>query len=468
MHETPVDRRTFLAGLPPLPEADPWPEIRALGKEVNRKLIVLDDDPTGTQTVHDVPVVTRWSVDHLARELEDAAPASYILTNSRSLPTAAAESLAREIGANVREAAVRTGRDFTLVSRSDSTLRGHFPAEVDALAAGLQTDFDAWVLCPYFGEGGRLTIGDVHYVADGEQLVPAAATPFAADAAFGYRHSNLRDWIVEKSRGAIVRDRIVSLSIEELRSGDVAGMEKKLRELRPGSVLIVNAADPRDLTHAVRALLVAERAGRRFLCRTAASFVATRAGIGSRALLEPHELSLELGRGVLVIVGSYVPKTTAQLDHVLEHHRPVAVELDVRELAEEAKRRAIVDDLAKQADEALARDGTVVVYTSREVQSADPDASLSHGSTISQTLVALVRAVPTRPRALIGKGGITSSDLATGACEVERATVLGQILAGVPVWRCGGESRTPGMPLVVFPGNVGDDDALSAVVGRLR
>ena len=148
-------------------------------------MIVLDDDPTGTQTVHNIPVVTRWTVEHLTRELTDPSPASYVLTNSRSLPTAEAVLLNREIAENLRQARARTGCDFTLVSRSDSTLRCHFPEELDALAAGLREQFDAWVICPFFEEGGRLTIHDVHYVAEGDRLVPAAQTPFAADQSLG-------------------------------------------------------------------------------------------------------------------------------------------------------------------------------------------------------------------------------------------------------------------------------------------
>ncbi len=184
-------------------------------------MIALDDDPTGTQTVHGIPVVTRWTVEHLVRELNDPAPVSYVLTNSRSLPTAQAVALNREIGANLRQARAQTGRDFTLISRSDSTLRGHFPAELDALSLGLQQSFDAWVICPFFEDGGRFTIDDVHYVLQGDRrLVPAAETPFAADPAFGYRNSDLRRWIVEKTDGRVPAERIQSLSLEELRSQD--------------------------------------------------------------------------------------------------------------------------------------------------------------------------------------------------------------------------------------------------------
>jgi uncharacterized protein YgbK (DUF1537 family) len=437
-------------------------------QEAGRKVIVLDDDPTGTQTVHDIPVVTRWTVEHLARELTDPAPASYVLTNSRSVPTAEAVALNREIAENLREARRRTGRDFTLVSRSDSTLRGHFPEELDALAAGLGEQFDAWVICPFFEEGGRLTIHDVHYVAEGDRLVPAAQTPFAADRAFGYRNSNLRRWVVEKTAGRVPPERIESLSLEELRRVDQTPVRNRLRGLTAGSACIVNAAVQADLEAAVAALLEVEGEGKRFLYRTAASFVAVRSGIERRPLLRPAEMATRDGSGVLVVVGSYVPKTTAQLEHLLEHGATVPLELDVRRVLDASTREAVVADLAGRASHHLAGEAAVVVYTSRQLVESDPADSLTVGQTISRALVDLVRSISVRPRLLVAKGGITSSDVATKGCDVERAVVLGQALPGVPVWRCGPESRLPGLPLVVFPGNVGDVDALTALVDTWR
>nr|GEX57316.1 ketose-bisphosphate aldolase, class-II [Tanacetum cinerariifolium] len=62
------------------------------------------------------------------------------------------------------------------------------------------------------------------------------------------------------------------------------------------------------------------------------------------------------------------------------------------------------------------------------------------------------------------QGGITSSDIATKALEAKRAKIVGQALAGVPLWQLGPESRHPGVPYIVFPGNVGDSNALAKVV----
>lgn len=464
MDERTVTRDKMFGRLPPTPKTNLAAALQALIRSSGRKVIVLDDDPTGTQTVHDIPVVTQWTVEHLARELNDTSPVSYVLTNSRSLPVSEAISLNRTIAENLRIARSQTDRDFTLVSRSDSTLRGHFPDELEALTAGVQESFDSWVICPFFEEGGRFTIDDVHYVGEGLHLIPAAQTPFAADPAFGYRNSNLRHWIVEKTKGRISLKRIASLQLDELRSLDREPVRDKLRSLTAGSACIINAVTQTDLESAVAALLEVEAEGKRFLYRTAASFVATRSGIEPRPLLSRDEICPERGGGTLVVAGSYVPKTTAQLEHLLTHGSVLALELDVRRVLDESTRGAVVADLAQCASQYLLEDATVVVYTSREVIEAEGDRSLQVGKTVSEALVDVVRAITVRPRVLIAKGGITSSDVATKACEVERAIVLGQVLPGVPVWRCGPESRFPDLSLVVFPGNVGGTSALCDVV----
>jgi uncharacterized protein YgbK (DUF1537 family) len=114
---------------------DEWPhDLRpAIQKQVHadrRKIVVLDDDPTGTQTIHGLPVITGWSVDTLAAELKNEQPVFYILTNSRSYTLPIARQMNAEIGHNLTAAAAQAHREFVVISRSDSTLRGHFPGEV--------------------------------------------------------------------------------------------------------------------------------------------------------------------------------------------------------------------------------------------------------------------------------------------------------------------------------------------------
>jgi uncharacterized protein YgbK (DUF1537 family) len=143
---------------------DALEEIREQVAESGRRLIVLDDDPTGTQTVHDVPVLTAWTYSDLRWALEQPNPGVHVMTNSRSLDEAEAVALNTRIGRRLRRAAADCGKDFALVSRSDSTLRGHYPAKTDALERELGLNFDGVILCPCFFEVGRLTVNNVQWV----------------------------------------------------------------------------------------------------------------------------------------------------------------------------------------------------------------------------------------------------------------------------------------------------------------
>jgi len=464
----PVDKTDLFASLPePWPD-DPGSRIQQLLGVDPCKVVVLDDDPTGTQTVHDVPVLTRWPQAALQQELNAPGPAFYLLTNSRSLSVESARALNEQIGRDLVRAGERTGRRFVVISRSDSTLRGHFPAEVDALAGGLGGGFDAWIIIPFFLEGERYTIDDVHYLAQGSTLLPVAMSDYARDPAFAYQASNLRQWVAEKSRGRVVADDVVSISIDELRIKGPDAVAAKLMKLRGERICIVNAASYRDLEVFTAGLLAAERCGKRFLYRSAASFVRVRAGIAPRPPLSPTELQ-PAGGGGLVVVGSHVPRTSAQLEHLLAHSEITPIEIDAAALLAPGSARREISRVRSQAQRALLSGIDIVVFTSRKLISAeDPAGSLRISRQIADGLSAVVRGITARPGFVIAKGGITSSDLATSALDVARAVVCGQILPGVPVWRLGAESRFPAMSYVVFPGNVGSVSALADVFLKLK
>lgn len=459
----------LFAALPPEWPEDPLPVVRRRVETSRHSVVVLDDDPTGTQTVYGVPVLTEWSVSSLREELL-TTPAFYILTNSRSLPLGKVQALSRELGRNLREAAAQAGRTFFVISRGDSTLRGHFPGETDALTEGLRSTFDATLLIPCFFEGGRYTVGDVHYVEEEGVLVPVGETEFARDASFGFEASNLRRWVQEKTDGRVLAEDVASVSLETLRRGGPARVTDQLIKLAGGAVCVVNAVSRRDLAVFTLGLLGAEAQGKRFLPRTAASFVQARLGLAPRPLLTAADLSLSPSGGGLIVVGSYVPKTTRQVRELLEQTGTAGLELDVAALLDNERREAEMKRVARQADGLLA-DQNVVVYTSRKLittEDKDVDGNLSIGQRVSESLIATVRLISIRPRYLLAKGGITSSDVATKGLGVKRATVLGQILPGVPVWRLGPGSRYPDLPYIVFPGNVGDVTALLEVVKALH
>jgi uncharacterized protein YgbK (DUF1537 family) len=305
-------------------------------------------------------------------------------------------------------------------------------------------------------------------VAQGDDLVPAAETEFARDRVFGYAHSDLPAWIEEKTGGAVGAGSVASVDIETLRGRDAAAaVRSRLLMLPRDAFMVVNAAAYVDLEAFTRGLLEAEASGRRYLVRSAASFVRVRAGLEARPLLTAAEISGPGAAGGLVVVGSYVGRTTRQLESLLGLPGVAAIELAVGRLSARDSGAAEVRRVAEAAQQAMAAGRHAVVFTSRRQTSAIGAAGdLSAGRIVSDALAAVVRALPVRPRFLIAKGGITSSDIAVHGLGMKRATVLGQASPGVPVWEMGPENRFPGVRLVVWPGNVGGPDALRDLVRK--
>ena len=477
----PMDEREYLASQPPeLRIEGAVEEIRRRVVESGRRVVVLDDDPTGVQSVHGVPVLTTWAVEDLRWALEQSSPTFYILTNSRSLAEQEAIALNQEIARNLSEAAT-PGTDFDVVSRSDSTLRGHYPAETDALAEALEEGGrgpDGLILCPTFFEAGRITVDDVHWVRQDRELVPAGETEFASDHSFGYRASDLKAWVEEKTGGRIEAREVVSVGLADLREGGPDRVLELLGEASGGRPVVLNAASYADLEVFVLGLLATEEGGRRFLYRTGPSFVRTRGGITEPKILGTEDLYQKRpreGHG-LVLVGSYVPTTTRQLEGALALDGIRGVEISVPRLLEPESREDELGRVAEEVNGSLAS-SEVVVYTSRELVTAGEagSADLSNfeiGAAVSGALVEVMRRVDrTLPLSfVVAKGGITSSDIATKGLEVRRAEVAGPLLAPgiVPVWILPEENDFPGLPYVIFPGNVGGPGSLADAIEILR
>jgi uncharacterized protein YgbK (DUF1537 family) len=473
----PIGKDELFRRLPPEWPSDPLPQIRELLDRSGRTLGVLDDDPTGPQTVHGALVVTDWSESALAEALAEERRFFYILTNTRSLPEREAASRAAEAARNLARAGRSVGRGVVVGIRGDSTLRGHHPAETwavrDALEAEVGLPFDGELIAPFFLEGGRVTVGDVHYVLEGERFVPAGQTEFARDTAFGFHASRLPDWAAEKTGGRVKATDVVSVSIEDVRLGGPERVAQLLSEVANRRTVVVNAASYRDLEVFVLGLLRAEAAGKRFLYRTAASFVRVRAGLAGRPLLTFEELypgGHLTSHGGLTVVGSHVRRSTEQLEAALAALPDlVGVELQVGRILDEGSRASEISDAVAAASGALEAGRGVVLFTSREVAtSGEREADLRLSQRVSAALVDVVRNLQATPRYLIAKGGITSSDLATEALGVRRAEVPGQVAPGVPCWILGSTSRYPGIPYVIFPGNVGSRETLAEVIRQLR
>lgn len=438
----------------------------------DKKLVVLDDDPTGVQTVHDISVYTNWTADSVRCGFAEENDLFYILTNSRGFTAAQTTAAHEEIASVVDAVAKECGREYVFLSRSDSTLRGHYPLETELLRLHYEKNtghaVDGEILCPFFREGGRFTIDDVHYVKYGDELIPANETEFAEDPTFGYTAANMPDYIEEKTGGAFPAKGVVCISLEDLRSMAFDKIEAQLTAVTAFRKVIVNAVDYEDLKVFCVALLRAMRSGKVFLFRTAASLVKVLGGVTDQPLLRREQMVVqESGHGGVIVVGSHTEKTTRQLEALRSLPGVDFVELDATLVREEAAFAAEVERCLAEEEKSLRAGRTVCCYTTRALIKADTgnrEDELLLSVRISDAVQSLVGRLNLTPSFVIAKGGITSSDVGTKALSVQRANVLGQIRPGIPVWQTGEESRFPRTPYVIFPGNVGEDETLREAV----
>jgi uncharacterized protein YgbK (DUF1537 family) len=477
-----------------LPDARPDDEslrasIRAMRVADGLLLGVLDDDPTGSQAVHGVQVVTVLEESAYEAAFGGAATC-FVLTNTRSLGEAAAIELNTRAARGLLAVAERRDARIQLVSRSDSTLRGHVMAEVAALQAVRREvagrGFDAVLLVPAFLEAGRLTAADIHWARTGAGLIPVGETEFARDPAFGYTASDLRDFVAEKSGGTVGRDDVASISLADIRLGGPERVRDLLAGAAGGRWIVVNATEYSDLEMVACGVLLAERSGQSFLFRTGPSFVRALSGLGPQAPLRggaiwssghsgergghgEHGGHGGHGGHGLIVVGSHVSQTSRQVAALRAQAITTDIELDVPALMRGAG--DVVAVAGQQVTEALGR-SDVLLYTSRAVAAGrDGTDSLAIARTVSAALSRVAAAaLAAKPAWVIAKGGITSHDVARHGLGIRRAEVMGQLFPGViSVLRpIDAAPEAIGVPYVVFAGNVGDDGTLAQVVAILN
>lgn len=449
--------------------------LRKQIEKSGQRIVVLDDDPTGVQTVHDISVYTNWKPESMRRAFQEKNRLFYILTNSRGMTGEETAKVHREIAAAVDDAAKECGADYFIISRSDSTLRGHYPLETQILREEYEKRnhcvIDGKIICPFFQEGGRFTIHNIHYVRYGNELVPANETEFAKDKTFGYTADTMPGYVEEKTKGEYKAEDVVCIALEDIRAVRIDKIRGQLSEVSGFQKVVVNAADYLDLKIFCIALYQAMEAGKRFMFRTAAAFVKVVGGISDKGLLRRKEMVRVHSRnGGLIIVGSHTNKTTAQLEKLKERPGIAFLELDVTDAAQEEVLDANVKKCIAQEEEKINGGITVCCYTTRKEQTAgtgDKEDELKLAMKISAAVQRLVGELSATPSFLVAKGGITSSDIGTKALGVKRADVIGQICPGIPVWKTGADSKFPDIPYVIFPGNVGEDDTLREVADIL-
>lgn len=420
-------------------------------------LVVLDDDPTGTQAVADVPVLLAWDAELVREPVAAGARSIHLLTNSRAHPPAEAYAIAR----SAARAAADALPSLRLALRGDSTLRAHlleeYRAVVDAAFPGRAPPL---LLVPALPHAGRITLGGVHLLERNGTRTPLHETEYARDPNLGYRDARLLRWAEERSGGLFRAADGRELGLERVRSGGAPAVAEALAALaeagRP-AVCVPDAETVADLETIAAGLRLAEEGGVEVLVRCAPAF----AGVYAGTLARGHVAPPADGRPLLVVCGSWVTATTRQLEVLVAAHPGTLVEVDADALAYDSA--SAVERAAREASALLERRGLAVVATSRT-----PPVHLDFGRAqrIAVALAGVVAAVEPEPAVVLAKGGVTSHVTAQVGLGARRGVAVGPLADGVALWRLE-TRRGREVPYVVFPGNVGGDRSLLEVVELL-
>ncbi|MFP4431459.1 MAG: four-carbon acid sugar kinase family protein [Spirochaetaceae bacterium] len=427
------------------------------------KIIVLDDDPTGSQTVHSCLLLTQWDSDTLRYALQDESPLFFVLTNTRSVSPDRAAEITREVCRNLSEPLADYGRPWLVVSRSDSTLRGHYPVETDVLAEELGP-FDAHFMTPAFFEGGRITKEGTHYVVRDGVATPAHETEFAKDSVFGYSTAYMPDYVEEKTAGRI-RARDVIHFPTTLSDGEMLDL---LRGLSGNVCCTVDTETQDQMDRFARLVLQVAGEGKRFLFRSAASLLTSLADLPPQPIAaEEMARYVPDNRPGLVVVGSHVPMSTRQLENIISRRPVEALELDVEALPDSSGE--VEASLSRRLAGAHEAGRDAVLYTSRAERTfATPEERLAFGEEISRIMMGVIQGAPATLGFLISKGGITSNDVLSTGLGLKTARVVGQIHPGCSVVVTPETHRFGSIPVVIFPGNVGNDESITLVYDRFK
>lgn len=435
------------------------------------KIIVIDDDPTGSQTVHSCLLLTQWDQATLRQGLRDAVPIFFILSNTRALSPDQAARVMGEICQNLKQAIAAEQIDhYLVVSRSDSTLRGHYPLETDIINQAMGP-FDAHFLVPAFFEGGRITRNSIHYLMVDGQPVPVAETEFARDSVFGYRHSYLPDYVAEKTRGQIAASAVERITLGDLQPTARNDLDSRLQQFHNNQCVVVDGEDQGDFDQFAQGLLTASGQGKHFLLRSAASILTSLANLGPQPVApEAMATYKPTNRPGVILVGSHVRKTTEQLTQLLKIPSVQGIEIPVVQLRDQPQTAdEVIAQTLQTIDQVRDQGKTPVIYTSRqELTFATISARLDFGSKLSHLLMQIVQQLPRDISFLISKGGITSNDVLSVGLTLTAVRLLGQIIPGCSLVTTAADHPCfPSLPVVLFPGNVGDAQGLVTAYQRL-
>ncbi len=437
------------------------------------KIIIIDDDPTGSQTVNDCNLILRWDYETLLKGLKDSSNLLFILANTRSLSKEDVKIRLKEICSALREIMNNSSfaeEDFVLISRGDSTLRGHNFLEPDIINE-LLGPFDATFYIPAFIEGNRTTVNGNHFVDN----IPINKTIFSKDKIFGFNTSNIKELLCEQSNYQLDFNNIENICIkdfEALETNQPSKLFMRIEKLKNNKKVIVDIMDYSQLdkfSSIVRSLLKKKK----FLFRSAASFISSLSNV--KRTQKDHIYFSQLRRKNnsdkamkgLIVVGSYVELTTRQLNKVLEISLCKPIEVNVFKLYEFFKigdnlninslKKLILNSIRQN----LIRESIPVLYTSREIISPiDKNDLIQFQLFLSAFIAEIVSAIKNEIGYLISKGGITTNTIISEGLEAESVYLEGQILPGISLVTFNLLKQKGKLPIVTFPGNIGNKMSL--------
>ena len=437
------------------------------------KIIIIDDDPTGSQTVNGCNLLLKWDYETLLKGLKDSSNLLFILANTRSLSKEDVKIRLKEICSALREIMNNSSfaeEDFVLISRGDSTLRGHNFVEPDIINE-LLGPFDATFYIPAFIEGNRTTVNGNHFVDN----IPIHKTIFSKDKIFGFNTSNVKELIYEQSNYQLDFNNIENIFIkdfEALETNQPSKLFMQIEKLKNNKKVIVDIMDYSQLdkfSSIVRSLLKKKK----FLFRSAASFISSLSNV--KRTQKDHIYFSQLRRKNnsdkamkgLIVVGSYVELTTLQLNKVLEISLCKPIEINVFKLYEFFKigdnlnlnslKKLILNSIRQN----LIRESIPVLYTSREIISpTDKNDLIQFQLFLSAFIAEIVSAIKNEIGYLISKGGITTNTIISEGLEADSVYLEGQILPGISLVTFNLLKQKGKLPIVTFPGNMGNQMSL--------
>ena len=438
------------------------------------KIIIFDDDPTGSQTVYGCPLLLNWDEKSLEKAFKEPSNLIFILANTRSLSSALADKKIREICLALKKFFVRKGYskdNYFYISRGDSTLRGHGVLEPATLAEELGP-FHATFHIPAFLEGGRTTENGIHYLNG----IPVHMTDFGRDQLFGFTTSNLAKWIEEKSCGIIQVHNILHLDIKKLdmaldNEDGFQSLVNFLSQLENNISVIVDAKLPDHLDILSKAIKIISHE-KRFIFRTAASFINSLSGLlpnpkstAELVSLKSKNIDCKYKPG-LIMVGSHVQLATDQLEILLTDNSCEGLEIPVRKLAGilafEKYQELILDlesSLLLKIEGMLDRKKVPVLYTTREeMQFSSNLERMNFGLELAGFMAILVGKITNKLGYIISKGGITTQLLLQKGLKLNQVNLKGQILPGLSIVQSISDENN--LPVITFPGNLGNNKTL--------